>query len=338
MTVGLMGLAEQAKAHNLLTRAGFQAQQSLYQEEALNRELGRPAGEIRLGEVVRAFEGNLHLLDCVGIDDVFGQVVGVRASRAGEVGADLAALAVERVAHGADALENKAALAEISTGEFRRSPPRQRPVGRHQRHRRSRHLQCLADGESDRRNFGCLRAQIFDFAFNAKNGLEPVVGGDRVEMFEREPAQIDGQAEDSVSRRRARPELYDFAAEPDDGHYRQDESQAGAKFHKRAREARLRRRPNERKLRRGRRCGWIGEADRFVTMRGINGNLGRIHRSVIETARFRVLAIWRDKPNRIAARADGAPPRRTEDGLDDMIGFPAAGTIDQHGSVSTCMR
>lgn len=33
-------------------------------------ELGRKPAEIRLGEVVLAFEGNLHLLECVGTDDV----------------------------------------------------------------------------------------------------------------------------------------------------------------------------------------------------------------------------------------------------------------------------
>jgi Rrf2 family nitric oxide-sensitive transcriptional repressor len=33
-------------------------------------ELARPAQEIRIGEVVRAFEGNLHLLDCVGSEGV----------------------------------------------------------------------------------------------------------------------------------------------------------------------------------------------------------------------------------------------------------------------------
>lgn len=32
--------------------------------------LARDAGQIRLGEVVAAFEGNLHLLECVGTDDV----------------------------------------------------------------------------------------------------------------------------------------------------------------------------------------------------------------------------------------------------------------------------
>jgi Rrf2 family nitric oxide-sensitive transcriptional repressor len=33
-------------------------------------ELGRPATDIRLGEVIAAFEGNLHLLECVGRDGV----------------------------------------------------------------------------------------------------------------------------------------------------------------------------------------------------------------------------------------------------------------------------
>lgn len=33
-------------------------------------ELGRPADQIRLGEVIAALEGNLHLLECVGTDNV----------------------------------------------------------------------------------------------------------------------------------------------------------------------------------------------------------------------------------------------------------------------------
>lgn len=33
-------------------------------------ELARPAGQIRIGEVVLAFEGNLHLLECVGTEGV----------------------------------------------------------------------------------------------------------------------------------------------------------------------------------------------------------------------------------------------------------------------------
>ena len=32
--------------------------------------LARPAGEIRVGEVIAAFEGNMHLLECVGTDGV----------------------------------------------------------------------------------------------------------------------------------------------------------------------------------------------------------------------------------------------------------------------------
>ena len=46
--------------------------------------LGRPATEIRIGEVIEAFEGNLHLLDCVGTSDVcavqrFCKLLGVLA-------------------------------------------------------------------------------------------------------------------------------------------------------------------------------------------------------------------------------------------------------------------
>jgi Rrf2 family nitric oxide-sensitive transcriptional repressor len=33
-------------------------------------ELGRPAAEIRLGDVILAFEGNMHLLECVGREGV----------------------------------------------------------------------------------------------------------------------------------------------------------------------------------------------------------------------------------------------------------------------------
>ncbi len=33
-------------------------------------ELARPAGSIRLGDVIDAFEGNMHLLECVGTENV----------------------------------------------------------------------------------------------------------------------------------------------------------------------------------------------------------------------------------------------------------------------------
>ena len=33
-------------------------------------ELGREPAQVRLGEVILAFEGNLHLLECVGTDNV----------------------------------------------------------------------------------------------------------------------------------------------------------------------------------------------------------------------------------------------------------------------------
>jgi Rrf2 family nitric oxide-sensitive transcriptional repressor len=33
-------------------------------------ELGRKAEDIRIGEVIAVFEGNMHLLECVGTDDV----------------------------------------------------------------------------------------------------------------------------------------------------------------------------------------------------------------------------------------------------------------------------
>ena len=33
-------------------------------------ELGRKADDIRIGEVIAVFEGNMHLLECVGTDDV----------------------------------------------------------------------------------------------------------------------------------------------------------------------------------------------------------------------------------------------------------------------------
>lgn len=33
-------------------------------------ELARPAEEIRIGEVIMIFEGNMHLLECVGADNV----------------------------------------------------------------------------------------------------------------------------------------------------------------------------------------------------------------------------------------------------------------------------
>jgi hypothetical protein len=41
--VALMVLEHQAEMHNLLTRAGFQTRMALHDEEALNKELGRPA-------------------------------------------------------------------------------------------------------------------------------------------------------------------------------------------------------------------------------------------------------------------------------------------------------
>jgi hypothetical protein len=42
--VALMVLAHQAEGHNLITQANFQTRQALHQEEALNRDLGQPAG------------------------------------------------------------------------------------------------------------------------------------------------------------------------------------------------------------------------------------------------------------------------------------------------------
>jgi Rrf2 family nitric oxide-sensitive transcriptional repressor len=59
--------AHVAKVVNQLARLGFVRS---VRGAGGGIELGRGAAQIRLGEVVLAFEGNLHLLECVGTDDV----------------------------------------------------------------------------------------------------------------------------------------------------------------------------------------------------------------------------------------------------------------------------
>ena len=56
-----------AKVVNLLSRFGY-----IRSVRGLGGgiELAVPLEEIRLGEVIERFEGNLHLLDCVGIENV----------------------------------------------------------------------------------------------------------------------------------------------------------------------------------------------------------------------------------------------------------------------------
>jgi Rrf2 family transcriptional regulator, nitric oxide-sensitive transcriptional repressor len=56
-----------AKAVNQLARLGFVRS---IRGVGGGLELGRNAADIRLGEVVQAMEGNLHLLDCVGTDGI----------------------------------------------------------------------------------------------------------------------------------------------------------------------------------------------------------------------------------------------------------------------------
>ena len=56
-----------AKAVNRLSREGFVRS---VRGAGGGIELARPAAEIILGDVILRFEGNLHLLECVGVDDV----------------------------------------------------------------------------------------------------------------------------------------------------------------------------------------------------------------------------------------------------------------------------
>ena len=59
--------AHVAKVVNQLARLGFIRS---VRGAGGGIELGREAAQIRVGEVIAAFEGNMHLLDCVGTEDV----------------------------------------------------------------------------------------------------------------------------------------------------------------------------------------------------------------------------------------------------------------------------
>ena len=59
--------AHVAKVVNQLARLGFVRS---VRGAGGGIELGRDAAQIRVGEVISAFEGNMHLLDCVGTEDV----------------------------------------------------------------------------------------------------------------------------------------------------------------------------------------------------------------------------------------------------------------------------
>ena len=56
-----------AKVVNLLARRGYVRS---IRGVGGGIELARPASQIRIGEIVQAFEGNTHLLECVGTHDV----------------------------------------------------------------------------------------------------------------------------------------------------------------------------------------------------------------------------------------------------------------------------
>ncbi len=56
-----------AKVVQQLARLGFVRSQ---RGRGGGISLARPAGDIRVGEVIAAFEGNMHLLECVGTDGV----------------------------------------------------------------------------------------------------------------------------------------------------------------------------------------------------------------------------------------------------------------------------
>jgi Rrf2 family transcriptional regulator, nitric oxide-sensitive transcriptional repressor len=62
-----ISVAHVAKVVNQLARLGFLRS---VRGAGGGIELGRPVKDIRLGEVVVAFEGNMHLLECVGRDNV----------------------------------------------------------------------------------------------------------------------------------------------------------------------------------------------------------------------------------------------------------------------------
>ena len=59
--------AHVAKVVNQLARLGFVRS---VRGAGGGIELGREAAQIKVGEVIAAFEGNMHLLDCVGTEDV----------------------------------------------------------------------------------------------------------------------------------------------------------------------------------------------------------------------------------------------------------------------------
>ncbi|HTI49547.1 MAG TPA: Rrf2 family transcriptional regulator [Planctomycetaceae bacterium] len=59
--------AHVAKVVNQLARLGFVRS---VRGAGGGIELGKDAAQIRLGEVLLAFEGNMHLLECVGTDNV----------------------------------------------------------------------------------------------------------------------------------------------------------------------------------------------------------------------------------------------------------------------------
>ena len=56
-----------AKVVNQLARLGFVRS---VRGAGGGIELGRDAAQIRIGEIIAAFEGNMHLLECVGTEDV----------------------------------------------------------------------------------------------------------------------------------------------------------------------------------------------------------------------------------------------------------------------------
>ncbi|MDA0832797.1 MAG: Rrf2 family transcriptional regulator [Planctomycetota bacterium] len=59
--------AHVAKVVNLLSRHGYIRS---VRGVGGGIELARPAAEISVGEVIRQFEGNMHLLECVGTENV----------------------------------------------------------------------------------------------------------------------------------------------------------------------------------------------------------------------------------------------------------------------------
>jgi hypothetical protein len=188
----------------------------------------------------------------------------------------------------------------------------------------------VADRELDWRHFSLARADVGDLAFDAENGFGALMCRDRVEVAQLKSAQIDRQAERRIggAGRRAKP--HDLAAKADDRHAGCQQSRAGAKIFQEGYEPA---RPGGRS-RLHRFCDRLDAAFFKWTFQNdvLRGKLdcgGAVRPDSIGRTR--------DEPNHIAARAGDAAPIRTERGFDNVVGFGAAGAIDQHDSAKPAL-